>query len=127
MVKPGILPSSINKHCNRTGFKGRTAIHEVLVVNDAIRDAILDRQISTQIRVVARDKADLISMRDDGFYKATKGITSLEEIVRVVFSNEGDDITSRSADELVAMCELDGGHFTDLGLPKKPARDLSIT
>ncbi|MEE9542407.1 MAG: ATPase, T2SS/T4P/T4SS family, partial [Thermodesulfobacteriota bacterium] len=62
------------KHCNRTGFKGRTAIHEVLVVNDAIRDAILDRQISTQIRVVAREKADLISMRDDGFYKATKGL-----------------------------------------------------
>ena len=115
------------KHCNRTGFKGRTAIHEVLVVNDAIRDAILDRQISTQIRIVAREKADLISMRDDGFYKATKGITSLEEIVRVVFSNEGDDITSRSADELVAMCEMDEGHFTDLGLPKKPARDLSIT
>ena len=115
------------KHCNRTGFKGRTAIHEVLVVNDAIRDAILDRQISTQIRVVAREKADLISMRDDGFYKAIKGITSLEEIVRVVFSNEGDDITSRSADELVAMCEMDEGHFTDLGLPKRPARNLSIT
>jgi type IV pilus assembly protein PilB len=115
------------KLCNRTGFRGRTAIHEVLVVNDAIRDAILDRQISTHIRLVARKKADLISMRDDGFYKATKGISSLEEVVRVVFSNEGDDATSRSAEELIAMCELSEDNFTDLGLPKKTSRDLSLT
>ncbi len=93
------------KHCNKTGFKGRTAIHEVLVVNDAVRDAILDRQLSTQIRAVAREKAGLISLRDDGFYKATKGLTSLEEIIRVVFYNEGDKITSHAADQLVAMCD----------------------
>ena len=94
------------KHCNKTGYKGRTAIHEVLVVNDAIRDAILDRQISTQIRAIAREKAGLISMRDDGFYKASKGITSLEEIVRVVFYNDGDEFTPRSADDLIAICEM---------------------
>ncbi len=106
------------KECNYTGFKGRTAIHEVLVVNDAIRDAILERKPSSHIRMVAREKANLISMRDDGFYKATEGITSLEEIVRVVFYNEGDELTTRHADELVATCKMeDSGGLSDLGLP----------
>ncbi|MBE9531194.1 MAG: Flp pilus assembly complex ATPase component TadA [Proteobacteria bacterium] len=94
------------KHCNKTGFKGRTAIHEVLVVNDAIRDAILDRQLSTEIRTVAREKAGLVTMRDDGFYKASMGITSLEEIVRVVFNSDSDKFTPRAADDLIAMCEM---------------------
>ena len=106
------------QRCNQTGFKGRTAIHELLVVNDAIRDAILARQPSSHIRVIARERAGLISMRDDGFYKAAKGITSLEEIVRVVFYNEGDDMTSRSAEELIAMCNMTKEMFTDTGLPK---------
>lgn len=92
-------------HCADTGFKGRTAIHELLFVNDAIRDAILARKTSTQIRLIACEKADLISMHEDGFYKATKGITSLEEVVRVVFYNESDGLTPRSAEEIVALCE----------------------
>lgn len=92
-------------HCANTGFKGRIAIHELLFVNDAIRDAILTRKTSGQIRLIAREKADLISMREDGFYKATKGITSLEEVVRVVFYNESDELSPRSAEEIVALCE----------------------
>ncbi len=106
------------EECNYTGFKGRTAIHELLVVNDAIRDAILERKPSSHIRMVAREKANLISMRDDGFYKATEGITSLEEVVRVVFYNEGDELTTRHADELIATCKMeDAGEISDLGLP----------
>jgi len=92
-------------HCNGTGFKGRTAIHELLVVNDAIRDAIMAHKTSTQIRLIARYQAHLISMREDGFYKVTQGVTSLEEIVRVVFHNESDDLAPRSAEEVVALCE----------------------
>jgi type IV pilus assembly protein PilB len=105
------------KHCNKTGYKGRTAIHEVLVVNDAIRDAILDRQLSTQIRAVAREKAGLVSMRDDGFYKASKGITSLEEIVRVVFYNDGDEFSPRAADDLIALCEMKEGSANMISPP----------
>lgn len=91
--------------CANTGFKGRTAIHELLAVNDAIRDAILERKTSTQIRLIARKKANLISMREDGFYKASKGITSLEEILRVVFYNESDELNPRLAEEIIALCE----------------------
>jgi type IV pilus assembly protein PilB len=91
--------------CNGTGFKGRTGIHELLVVNDGIRDAVLNRKTSTQLRVIAREEAKMISMREDGFYKAVKGITTLEEIIRVVFHNESDDLAARSVDEVMALCE----------------------
>ena len=92
-------------HCKHTGYRGRTAIHEVLGVNDSIRDCILARQPSAEIRLHARTHAGLISMREDGFYKATKGITSLEEVVRVVFNSESDALQHRSAAEIVALCE----------------------
>ncbi len=92
-------------HCNGTGFKGRIALHELLVVNEAIRDAILGRQTSSQIRLVAREQAALVSMREDGFYKATQGVTTLEEIMRVVFHHESDAVAPRSAKQIIALCE----------------------
>ncbi len=95
-------------HCHNTGFKGRTGIHEILVVNDAIRHAILSRKTSNQIRDIARQTAQLVSMREDGFYKAARGITTLEEILRVVYHNEGDEKIYRTADEIVEILE-----FTD--------------
>jgi type IV pilus assembly protein PilB len=92
-------------HCNGTGFKGRVALHELLVVNEAIRDAILGRHTSSQIRLVAREQAALVSMREDGFYKATQGVTTLEEIMRVVFHHESDAVAPRSAKQIIALCE----------------------
>jgi type IV pilus assembly protein PilB len=91
--------------CKGTGFKGRTAIHELLVVNDAVRDAILARKTSSQIRLIARAEAHLISLREDGFYRATQGVTTLEEVARMVFHNESDELAPRSGDEIVALCE----------------------
>ena len=92
-------------HCNGTGFKGRVGLHELLVVNEAIRDAILGRHTSSQIRLIAREQAALVSMREDGFYKATQGVTTLEEIMRVVFHHESDAVAPRSAKQIIALCE----------------------
>ena len=122
--------------CSDSGFKGRTAIHELLCLNDAIRDAILTRQTSTQIRNVAREKADLISMREDGFYKSTLGHTSLEEILRVVFFNEGDALNRRRAADIVTQCEgraaipehtETGRHLADVAVSKSAQLDLADT
>lgn len=110
--------------CHHTGFKGRTAIHELLVVNDAIRDAILARQPTTKIRLIAREKANLVSMRDDGFYKSSLGVTTLEEVVRAVYFNESDELTPYSADELIALCEDDSETAADsFNLPYIPRQD----
>ncbi|MGH7770285.1 MAG: GspE/PulE family protein, partial [Candidatus Binatia bacterium] len=92
-------------HCNGTGFKGRVALHELLVVNDAIREAILSHQTSTQIRFIAREQSNLVSMREDGFFKATQGVTTLEEIIRVVFHHESDAVAPRTAEQVIALCE----------------------
>jgi len=86
--------------CNDTGFKGRSAIHELLVVNDAIRDAILKKRPSSQIRNIARHEANLLSIREDGVYKALCGLTTLDEINRVVFHAEVDGYIPRSVNDI---------------------------
>ena len=111
-------------HCKHTGYRGRTAIHEVLGVNDSIRDCILARQPSAEIRLHARTHAGLISMREDGFYKATKGITSLEEVIRVVFNSESDALQHRSAADIVALCE---GTFAETRRTVAPTPDSAPT
>jgi type IV pilus assembly protein PilB len=92
-------------YCRYTGYRGRVAIHEVLKLNDAVRDAILMRQTSHQIRGTARTKSSLVSMREDGFYKATKGITTLEEVIRITARNEVDELTPRNFDDLKRLVE----------------------
>jgi type IV pilus assembly protein PilB len=92
------------KHCQGSGYKGRTGIHEILVLNDPIRDAILARRPSSQIRLLARDRAHLISLREDGFYKAVQGLTALDEVLRVVFHQESDDLPLRNADHILSLC-----------------------
>ena len=73
--------------CRFTGFKGRTAIHEMLVINDKIRELIV-KQTSANI---IRDKAILQGMktlRQDGLDKVCKGITTIEEVLRVTQQEE---------------------------------------
>lgn len=93
--------------CRYNGYKGRIAIHEILKVNDAIRDAIIARSTSHEIRGTAREEGDLISMREDGFYKATQGLTTLEELIRLTVKNEVDEKTPRDFEELKALCETE--------------------
>jgi len=92
-------------HCNHSGFREMTAIHEVLLVNDAIRDAILKRSTSSDIKKIARKHAGLITMTEDGFYKALKGLTTLEEVIRVVYRDDSDGLQPISIDELIRACE----------------------
>jgi type IV pilus assembly protein PilB len=91
-------------HCNN-GYKGMTAIHEVMLVNYAIRDEILQRSTSTKIRSVARKQAGLVTMPEDGFYKALKGVTTLEEVIRVVYRDDSEGLAALSVEELIGRCE----------------------
>jgi type IV pilus assembly protein PilB len=93
--------------CNNSGFKDRTAITEIMLVNNEIRDALLNRLPTSKIREVARRNGGLMSMREDGFYKATKGITCLEEVLRLASYNSSDILVQRSSEEIVALCETE--------------------
>lgn len=70
------------EHCSKTGYKGRRAIFEVLEVDDEIESAIIKRQNATQIRELSLAKG-MKTLREDGWHKAFKGVTSVKEIMRV--------------------------------------------
>ncbi len=65
------------------GYSGRIGIHEVLSVSPAIRDLILHNGTTDAIEEQAR-KEDMLTMLEDGIYKATRGVTSIEEVLRAV-------------------------------------------
>jgi type IV pilus assembly protein PilB len=70
--------------CHGTGFKGRRAITEFLDLSDTIREMILDRRPSSEIRKAAI-KEGLTSLRQAGLEKVWRGETTLREINRVTF------------------------------------------
>jgi len=68
------------ERCGGTGYKGRYAIHELLVVDEEIRHAIVAGKSATEIKELARKKG-MKTLREDGIYKALQGITTLEEVL----------------------------------------------
>jgi type IV pilus assembly protein PilB len=72
--------------CNGLGYRGRLAITEFLSVTDHIKEMILDRKPSSEIRKAAV-AAGMTSLRDAGLEKVWRGETSLKEVNRVTFSH----------------------------------------
>jgi type IV pilus assembly protein PilB len=71
------------KSCRNTGYRGRIAIHELLLVSDALRDAVVcDPSINNVRRIGLAD--GMITLRQDGFRKVREGITTIEEVFHVV-------------------------------------------
>jgi general secretion pathway protein E len=68
--------------CSHTGYKGRTAIIEILPITDPIRRALLETPDASKIQRLALDQG-LQSMRTHGIRKARDGITTLDEVLRV--------------------------------------------
>ncbi|MBO7482263.1 MAG: type II/IV secretion system protein [Kiritimatiellae bacterium] len=68
--------------CTRTGYKGRRALFEVLEVDEEIEGAIVRRENATQIRNISLSKG-MKTLREDGWAKAFRGVTSVKEIMRV--------------------------------------------
>jgi type II secretion system protein E len=72
--------------CMHTGFKGRTAIAEILLVDDALREAILARTPASEIRRGIGER--MLSMRKAGCRKVLRGVTTAEEVLRVTRVDE---------------------------------------
>src|SRR6202163_2104373 len=70
--------------CSGTGFHGRTAICELLDLTDRIREMIVDRRPTSEIKRVAREEG-MITLRESGMAKIRSGITTLKEINKVTF------------------------------------------
>jgi len=69
--------------CSNTGYRGRIAVHEVMPVTEEIERLAVRRVSSTEIGNVAREQG-MLTLREDGFAKVRLGLTSLEEVLRVV-------------------------------------------
>jgi type IV pilus assembly protein PilB len=70
--------------CSGTGYHGRTAICELLDLTDRIREMIVDRRPTSEIKRIARDEG-MITLRESGLAKIRDGITSVKEINKVTF------------------------------------------
>lgn len=73
-----------SKECT-DGYRGRIGIYEVLPITESIKELIIKRADSGQIQEQA-EREGMITMVDDGFLKAGQGITSIEEVLRVIIS-----------------------------------------
>lgn len=70
------------RSCRQTGFRGRTGIHELMVTGDQIRELVTQRINANVIRREAL-KNGMITLRNDGWRKVQKGITTIDEVARV--------------------------------------------
>ena len=93
LVREGLPPDQVFYRsvgcdaCNHTGYRGRTAIHELLDMSDAIREMIIERRPGSEIRRQA-EREGLSSLRESAVKKVFLGLTTLHEINRVTFVEE---------------------------------------
>jgi type IV pilus assembly protein PilB len=82
--------------CNGTGYRGREGVHEVLLPDDDLRDAILARAPSKDLRRKARATTGFFTLQEMGILKAAAGLTTLAEVA----ANVPRDNASRPPAEL---------------------------
>jgi type IV pilus assembly protein PilB len=69
--------------CSKTGYKGRLALHEVMAVSEAIERLAVEHASATVISETAKSEG-MRTLRDDGMLKVGNGVTTIDEILRVV-------------------------------------------
>lgn len=69
------------KTCNYTGYFGRVAVYELLILNEEVKEAILAKRPAHIIRKISTETTGLVSMREDGIAKVIRGYTTFEEVL----------------------------------------------
>ncbi|RUL82044.1 GspE/PulE family protein [Tautonia sociabilis] len=75
-------------HCNKTGYRGRLAIYELMMMTSQIREMTFKGESTQAIRKVAR-KQGMRTLFEDGMIKALKGITTIDEVLRITHHDAG--------------------------------------
>ena len=80
------------EECRRTGYQGRTAIYEIMLMSEGLRPLVVDRRPAAELKKMAVAHG-MRTLRDDGMRKAALGVTSLEEVLRITQEDEayGDE------------------------------------
>lgn len=71
------------KYCNNTGFYGRVAILEAVMIDDVIREMIIRKKSDDEIKNYAIEKTGMKTLRDDAFLKVKEELTTLDEALRI--------------------------------------------
>lgn len=69
--------------CAHTGYVGRTSLYEILPATEAIKNAIMEKASACRLRTIAIDEG-MIPLLEDGAHKVRSGMTTIEEVLRVV-------------------------------------------
>ena len=69
------------KNCRFSGYRGRVAIFELLVMNEMVKNAILDHKSSYEIRKISVETSGMVTLMEDGLVKGARGLISLQEII----------------------------------------------
>jgi type IV pilus assembly protein PilB len=69
------------QRCNNTGYRGRIAIFEIMIISDTIRELIMKSESATTLRAIARQEG-MRTLRESGLLHIFDGITTIEEVVR---------------------------------------------
>ena len=70
--------------CRGTGFRGRLGVFELMLFTDEVRDAITRARLTLAAAQPRHRDAGLVPLRNDGWEKVQSGLTSIEEVLRVV-------------------------------------------
>ncbi len=68
--------------CRFTGYKGRIGIFELLILNEPVNDAILNKKTPYDIRRISTETSGLVTLLEDGIVKAANGVTTIQEVFR---------------------------------------------
>ncbi len=75
------------RKCGKTGYRGRLGIYELIEINDEFKNLIVEKASANILKRVAR-KGGMRTLREDGWVKVRKGITTIEEVMRVTQLDE---------------------------------------
>jgi len=76
------------KECRNIGYKGRTGIFEVIMMNEQLREMCVKGVTSTSIKRAARTYAGMRTLREDGWRKVVAGMTTIEEVMRLTAESD---------------------------------------
>jgi type IV pilus assembly protein PilB len=79
---PALFRAAGCPSCSNTGYRGRLALHEVMVVTEEIEHLVVRNATGNEVRRLAVEQG-MIPLRDDGWTKAAAGLTTIEEVLRV--------------------------------------------
>ena len=98
LMEVGLLPEDVKgkqfcwgkgcSRCNGTGYKGRQAIFEIMLINDRVKELVMEETSTEAIRHAARE-AGMRTLRESGLLAIFDGHTTIEEVVRETMFSEG--------------------------------------